>query len=131
MSSYLKTQKAFGHKLIGNKSVKKIVSETLLVFPNKIIEFVTKKCWIVSSFEDGWAFTLKANDLKKGQYLIFLSDELLSEEVDQIRYTIAHEIGHIILDHRNSIGAHQSKGEIRAQEKEADIFAKRYLYKEQ
>lgn len=130
MSSYIKIQKAFGHRLIGNKSVKRIVAQTLLIFPNNIIDFVTKHCWIVSSFEDGWAFTLKANDLKKGEYLIFLSDELLSESVDQIRYTLAHEIGHVILGHRNSIGKIQSKSEIRIQERQAHAFVKHYLYNE-
>lgn len=66
------------------------------------------------------------NDLKN-QHLIFLSDDLFRESPNQIRYTIVHEIGHVILGHRNSILERQSKVEIRIQEKEADDFAKQFL----
>ena len=64
---------------------------------------------------------------KKDEYVIFLSDELLKEPAAQIHYTIAHEIGHVILGHKNSIGRLQSKSEIRKQEKEAHNFVKKYL----
>ena len=107
--------------------MKKMVIKTLKFFPVEIVDFVTKNCWIVSSFEDGWAFTLRGDELKRNEYLIFLSDELLRENESQIIWTIAHEIGHVILDHRNSIGEVQSKSEIRKQEKEADEFVKKYL----
>ncbi len=63
----------------------------------------------------------------KDQHLIFLSDELFMHGEDQIRYTIAHEIGHVILGHRNSVMEKQSKSEIYAQEKEADKFARKYI----
>jgi hypothetical protein len=129
MYTFSKIQKAFGPRLIGNKFMKRTVSETLSIFPNEIIYFVTRNCWIIGSFEDGWAFTLKAGDLKKNEFLIFLSDELLSQNTRQIRYTISHEIGHIILGHRNAIGKTQSKSEVRRQEKEADAFAKHFLEK--
>lgn len=121
-------KKSFGHKLVGNKFMKKMVIKTLKFFPEEIVDFVTKNCWIVSSFEDGWAFTLRGDELKKNEYLIFLSDELLKENEKQITWTIAHEIGHIILGHRNSIGEVQTKSEIKKQEHEADAFAKKYLF---
>ena len=79
-----------------------------------------------ASLEDAWAFTFTGNDLKNN-YLIFLSDELMFQNKDQIKYTIAHEIGHVILGHRNSVLEKQSKKEIKKQEKEADVFAKKYL----
>ncbi len=120
-------KKSFGHKLLGNSHMKNMVLKTLNFFPEKIVEYVTKNCWIVSSFEDGWAFTLRGDELKTNEYLIFLSDELLKEEESQIIWTIAHEIGHIVLGHRNSIGVPQSKSEIKKQENEADEFAKKYL----
>ncbi len=119
-------RKAFGYKLIGTNFMKKIVSKTLSALPEKYVLFVTKYCWFVSTLSDSWAFTLKQNDLKKGEYLIFLSDELLNQSSEQIRYTILHEVGHVILGHRNSIGQIQSKVEIRRQEEEADKFAKEY-----
>ena len=78
--------------------------------------------------EDGWAFTLRGDELKENEYLVFLSDELLNEDENQITWTIAHEIGHVILGHRNSIGEVQTKEEIKNQEKEADAFAKKYLF---
>ncbi len=46
---------------------------------------------------------------------------------EQIRYTIAHEIGHVLLGHRNSIIEKQSKAEISNQEREADEFARKYI----
>lgn len=127
MNTLSKVQKAFGYRLIGNKQSKKMVVKTLMFFPENIILYVTKKCWIVSSFNDGWGFTLKQSDIKKGEYLIFLSDALFSEDKNQIFHTIAHEIGHVILGHRNAIGIHQSKDAIKKQENEADKFAEFYL----
>ena len=125
--SALRIKRAFGHKLIGNSYMKRVLCRSLLIFPNEIIGFVTKHCWFVSSFDDGWAFVLQGEDLKKGEYLIFLSDELLKEDEKQIKYTIAHEVGHVILGHKNSIRKIQTKSEIRKQEKEADEFAKKFL----
>lgn len=107
--------------------MKMVVSKTLLLFPDKIVHFVTKNCWFVGSFDDGWGFTLKGEELGKGECLIFLSDELLNQNEEQIRYTIVHEIGHVILGHRNSIGKVQSKKEVRRQEKEAHEFSNYYL----
>jgi Zn-dependent peptidase ImmA (M78 family) len=95
--------------------------------PEEIINFVTKNCWFFSSMEDAWAFTFTGNDLKD-KHLIFLSDELLNEHPKQIMYSIAHEIGHVILKHRNSTLVKQSKAEIKQQEAEADEFAKRFIF---
>lgn len=120
-------ENSFGHKLQGNALAKRLVVKSLQFFPENIIEFITKKVWFVSSFEDGWAFTLRGDELKKDEYLVFLSDELLQEDERQIVWTIAHEIGHVILGHRNSIGKSQTKAEIRKQETQADEFAKKYL----
>lgn len=125
--SISKIQRAFGHKLIGTKFMKRVVCQTLLILPPKIIDYVTKHCWFVGSFDDGWGFTLRADELKRGECLIFLSDELLSQGIGQIRYTIVHEIGHVILGHRNSILEVQSRSEIRKQEKEADEFVRSFL----
>lgn len=49
------------------------------------------------------------------------------QDVSKIHYSIAHETGHVILRHRNSILEKQRKKEIKRQEKEADNFAKKYL----
>ena len=117
---------SLGGKLIGNEYMKNVVLATLLKFPDQIIEYITKNCWILSSDPDAWAYTFRGNDLAN-KHLIFLSDELLSQPVDQIQYTLAHEIGHIILKHRNSINFRQSKHEIGKQELEADQFAKTFL----
>lgn len=126
-NSIFEIQKAFGHKLIGTVFMKRIVAKALQNLPDKISKKVTKTTWFVSSFRDGWAFTLRHNDLKKGEFLVFLSDELLREDERQIIWTITHEIGHIILGHKNSIGKAQTKAEVRKQEKEADKFARKFL----
>ncbi len=117
----------FGYRLIGTTYMKKMVIKTLRIFPDEIINFVSKSCWFISSLEDGWAFVLRGKDIKKGEYVIFLSDELLRENPPQIHYTIAHEIGHVMLGHKNSIGKVQSKKEVKKQEKEAHNFVKRYF----
>jgi Zn-dependent protease with chaperone function len=120
-------KKALGHKLIGSSFMKRVVCQTILLLPSDLINFVTKNVWFVGSFIDGWAFTLKASELGKGEYLIFLSDELIEAGESDMRYTILHEIGHVILGHRNSIGEIQSKKEVRLQERQADEFARKLI----
>jgi hypothetical protein len=122
-----KVRKNFGYRLIGTGYMKKMVISTLLLFPLRIVNIISKHCWFISSFEEGWAFVLRGKDIRSNDYVIFLSDELLGSNVAQIRYTIAHEIGHVILGHRNSIGTLQNKKEITKQEKEAHDFVKKYL----
>ena len=117
------SQSVFSGKLVGNRIMKKYVLGVLSQMDKKVISFITKKCWFFASMEDAWAFTFTGNDLKN-QHLIFLSDELLEESPEQIRYTIAHEIGHVVLGHRNSVLEMQTKKEIKKQEMEADKFAR-------
>ncbi len=117
---------SFKGKLVGNLQMKISVCDTLSLMPADIINYITSNCWFFASMEDAWAFTFSGNDLKN-QHLIFLSDDLLFQDDEQIRYTIAHEIGHVILRHRNSVLEKQTKEEIKNQEYEADSFAKNYL----
>lgn len=118
---------AFDGKLVGRIELKQKVCEVVLRLPLDIQTFVTNSCWFVGSFDDAWAFAFNGNDLKD-QHLIFLSDDLFTQDEKQIRYTIAHEIGHVVLKHRNSIGEVQTKEEIAKQEQEADAFAKQYNF---
>ncbi len=86
------------------KITKRLVCETLLIFPLDIIVYVTKNVWFVSSFEDAWGFVLKIDELKeRGNYLIVLGEELFEQDSHAQRYEVAHEIGHVILKHRNAI----------------------------
>lgn len=113
--------KSFSGKLIGNKRMKDYVCETLSFMSDEIILYITQNCWFVSSFDDAWAFTFTGNDIKD-QHLVFLSDELLEQNRQEIYRSIAHEIGHVILGHRNSILEKQTKEEIKNQEIEAGRF---------
>jgi Zn-dependent protease with chaperone function len=117
---------AFKGKLVGNSYMADCVVRTLLKFPETIIHFVTSYCWFFSSMEDAWAYTFTGNDLIN-QHLIFLSDELLQQSKLQIEFTIAHEISHVVLGHKNSILRKQTHNEIGRQEYEADQFAYKYL----
>ena len=117
----------FGYRLAGSGLMKKAVISTLLSLPDEIVEKVIRKCWFVGSYDDSWAFVIKGREIKNSEYVIFLSDQLLKEDKYQIYHTIAHEIGHVLLGHRNSIGKVQSKAEVRRQENEAEEFADRYL----
>ena len=124
--SIKKVRRTINGRLVGNLYMRKIVCKTLLFLPSEIIDYVCTRVWFMSSPEDSWAFTFRGSDIKN-RSLIFISDELLKQNEEQIRYTILHEIGHVILNHRNSIGYKQSETEIKQQEIEADQFAKKYL----
>lgn len=117
---------AFGGKLLGNVFMKTVVCETVLLLPSEIIDYVTRNVWFFSTSDEAWAYTFDGNDAKD-KHFIFLSHELLSQDKTQIEYTTLHEIGHVILKHSNSIGRRQTQSEIKIQEREADLFAKKYL----
>jgi hypothetical protein len=117
---------SFKGKLIGSLPMKMHVCLTLSLMPQDVIHFITTNCWFLGSMEDAWAFAFTGSDIKN-DHLIFLSDELLMQDESQIHYSIAHEIGHVMLNHRNSILTKQTKGEIQKQEQEADVFAHTYV----
>jgi len=121
-----KVRKALGDKLIGNPFMREQVYIVITHLPDNLIENICKTVWFVSSPEDAWAFTFKGSEIKN-RHLVFLSTELFTQDESQIRYTILHEIGHVVLNHRNSIGFEQTESEIKRQEREADEFAKKYL----
>jgi hypothetical protein len=124
--SITRVRRALGGKLIGSLFIREFICKTILLLPSETISFVCQKIWFISSPEDAWAFTFRGSELKD-RSLIILSDELLRQDETQIRYTILHEIGHVVLKHRNSIGYEQTQTEINQQEDEADRFAKKYL----
>lgn len=93
-------QKAFGGRIVGNPYVRQMVIIAVSKLPEEHQEKITKNVWFFSSDEDAYGYAFN--------------------------YTILHEIGHIILNHKNSIGFEQTKEEIRKQESQADQFAKRY-----
>lgn len=121
-----KVRRALGGKLIGKLYMREMVCKAILLLPPDVIEQITKGVWFISSQEDAWALTFRGSDIRE-RHLIFLSDELFTQDEDQIMYTILHEIGHVVHNHRNSIGFTQTESEIRQQEAEADRFAKQYL----
>jgi hypothetical protein len=120
-------RKALSGRLVGNLYMREHVCKTLLYLPPDILKHVSATVWFISSQEDAWALTFRGAELKE-RHLIFLSDELLHQDKEQIRYTILHEVGHVVLNHRNSIGYEQTESEIKLQEIEADRFAKKYLH---
>ncbi len=121
-----KVERALGGKLIGNPVMRRFICETILLLPSEIIEYVCARVWFISSPEDSWALTFKGSEIKD-RSLILISDELLNQNERQIKHTVLHEIGHVLLNHRNSIGYQQTPIEISRQEREADLFADKYL----
>jgi len=121
-------REALGGKLIGKLFMREMVCKALLLLPQNTLENVCATVWFISSPEDAWAFSFRGTEIKN-RSLIILSDDLFLQDEGQIRYTILHEVGHIVLNHRNSIGYEQTQSEIRRQEQEADRFAKKYLPK--
>lgn len=118
---------AFDGKLIGNDNIKQYVCRTLLLMEDTIISYITEYCWFFGSTNDSLAYTFTGNDLLN-MHFIYVSDALFVQNEQLIMYTIAHEIGHVMLKHRNSVFEKQSKTEIRRQEKEADAFARKYVF---
>lgn len=116
----------FSGKLVGKPRMQKLVCETLLLFPEGEINYITQNIWFVSSFDDAWGFVIDSKDLGK-KHLVFLGDELFDQDRYAQQYTIAHEIGHVILNHRNAILQPQTGTEIKNQEAEAHKFALKYV----
>ena len=96
-------RKALGGKLIGKLFMREMVCTTLILLPQDVLENVCAAVWFISSPEDAWAFSFRGSEIKN-RSLVILSDELFTQNEAQIRFTILHEVGHIVLDHRNSIG---------------------------
>lgn len=117
---------AFHGRLVGSKFMQQCVVDILAKMPQDIQDHITQHCWFVSSMEDAFGFTLTGNDLAN-QHLVFLSDDLFQQDINQIYYTIAHEIGHVMLGHKNSVLTQQTQQEIAQQEQEADAFAKKFI----
>lgn len=119
-------KQAFGGKVVGTESTKNLVAQAVNKLSVDQIKYLTNHVWVFSTPDDAWAYAFHGNDLKD-KHLIYLSDELLQEPASQIQYTILHELGHILLGHRNSINFKQGRSEISQQEFEADQFAKSHL----
>lgn len=124
----IRIKKRFKSKLIGSKKMQQLVAGTLLLLPKNIQSFVIKNVWFVSSFEDSWGFVLDSKDLGS-KHMIFLADELFKQDEYAQTYTVVHEIGHVILEHRNALMIAQTKFEIQRQEDEAHKFAIKYINK--
>ena len=118
--------RAFNGKLVGNDHTKRVICEIVALLPTDLMDSVTEKCWFITSPEDAWAFTMTGQEIAN-EHLVFINHELWEEEPGQIHYTILHEIGHVVLGHKNAILENQTKAEIDQQEHEADNFAKKYL----
>ena len=112
----------FQNKIVGTRYMKKCICHVLSKMPNEVILDITKNCWFLGSFDNAWGFTFTGNDLSN-KHMIFLTDDLFYQSKSQAYYTISHEIGHVVLRHRNSVFEKQSKEEIKKQEFEADKFA--------
>lgn len=121
-----KIRELFGGRLVGSDKMKHLVVDVVSRMPHEIARYVAVHCWFLSSSEDAWAYTFNGRDVID-KHFIFLSDELLGQSKTQIEFTVAHEIGHVILKHRNSIGYRQTKRELHKQESEADAFAEQFV----
>ena len=117
--------RAFGGKLHVNKRLQKRVLKVVAKLPDDLIRKVTQDCWILGSVEDGWAYVFRGDELK-GKNLIIVGDILLKQPEEDIEWTIMHEIGHVILGHRNGILVTQSRSVTARQERDADAFAKEF-----
>ncbi len=119
-------KKSFGGKIVADDFAKNMIAQAIAKLPLDKIGYLTSNVWFFCSLPNTWAYAFHGNDLKD-KHLIFLSNGLFNEPQNQIQYTILHEIGHILLNHKNSIGFKQTKKEIAIQEQQADQFAYKYL----
>jgi hypothetical protein len=116
----------FGGKLFGSRKMKNYVCRTLAKFPEDVIDHITDDCWFLGSTTDAWAYTFRGDEVA-GKHLVILSDSLWDQPEADIIYTVAHEIGHVALGHKNAILEPQSKAQTAKQEKEARAFALKYI----
>ena len=116
----------FGGKLVGTRNLKEYVCRTLAKFPPDIVHHITSTCWFLGSPEDAWAYAFRGDEIAAA-HLVILSDSLWDQPEEDIIYTIAHEIGHVVLGHKNAILEPQSKAQIARQEREARAFALKYI----
>src|SRR5512146_1046550 len=112
----------FGGKLVGKKDLKQYVCEVVATLPEDLQAYITEYVWFVGSMDDAWGYTFTGDDLAD-QHLIFLGDDLFRQSEEQIQWSILHEIGHVVLGHKNNIFVKQDKKAIHLQEEEADHFA--------
>ena len=112
--------------MVGDDQIKNLIYETLQIFPKQIVDYISDNVWFVSSFNDAWSFTLEADDLC-GKAIVFLSDDLLRQDREQIKYSVAHEIAHVMLGHKNPYDSRPIKNQEKKYETSADEFAKYYL----
>jgi Zn-dependent protease with chaperone function len=112
-------------KITGSKRAHYLINQAVRLLPTDVLPKICRIRFI-SSFDDAWGYVLTSEDIRS-EYLIVLSDDLFEQSRDQIIYTILHEIGHVVLGHKNSFGRRQTKSEIQKQELEADAFAMKYI----
>jgi hypothetical protein len=95
--------------------------QDLVEYPIDLFKLCTKNDWAIRSYStkdrpnlprDGFSL------LEKGQFFIFYNTYMNSD--GRIRFTIAHEIGHIVLNHLFLRDRTENNKEI---EKQADYFA--------
>lgn len=125
-ASLVQIYKGFKGKLVGTERMKQYVCIVVSHLPKDLQKYVMEYCWFLGSMDDAWAYTFTGNDLED-QHMIFLSDDLLGQHQHQVEWSIAHEIGHVVLGHKNNIFIKQSKYRVNKQEEEADAFAAQFV----
>lgn len=97
--------------------------------------FSADENWVQEHLADGSidAALLGMRD-RLNQYIILYNDDTTTLSIQRIRFTIAHELGHLILKHpfingisRGKIRKGMSKSEYSVLEKEANLFAQNIL----
>ena len=86
---------------------------------------VTNYCWFVEIAI--WGFALPVGKLKKNDWIIVLNDRLKDLEKNKIDMIIAHEIGHVVLNHKIPVFDGINKQREKQQDEEAFKFAERLL----
>lgn len=106
--------KQFGGKIVAHGFAKKHIAEAISKLPQDIIQYLIETTWFLCSSPDAYGYAFNGNDVAN-KHFIFLADELFQQSEHQINYTILHELGYVILNHKNSINFKQTKKEINKQ----------------
>lgn len=99
--------------------------QNLIKYPIDLNFLCDKNGWLIDSYSTKNNFTFPQNGFslyKKNTYFIFYNTYMNCK--GRIRFTIAHEIGHIVLNHHFLSDYEENKDEI---EKQADYFAANIL----
>lgn len=110
-----------------SKEFRMILARAVSKIPQETSEWAAENLLFVSSTWTDYAFSLMKKDWAHKSGFVFLCENLKEEEKDTQLFSIAHEIAHHKLKHKNPIFGRLTIEETRNQEREANKMAEKWI----